>query len=192
MGYLTKQTDSRIHVCREYVLTMESGFVRSFAITASFLLLFFIILNFFFLVAYAATYIVPPQTVTIVAEQIDQNTIAITLTNSQTLLNTAEVEFFFDPTHILVTDVLISDSLCMDSFVITKEIDNIQGRVFYQCGTYIPFAGADTVLATLKVIPLKIGTSPLSFGNNTNVLAHDGYGSNVTKDRLASIFQFSG
>ncbi|MFT7506966.1 MAG: hypothetical protein ACI92I_000103 [Acidimicrobiales bacterium] len=171
--------------------SFESEVSRSFAVTATVLIPVFVVLLFSSTLTSAALYVFPAKTVDIQAIQIDVNTVEITLQGNQTLLNAAEVEFYFDPTYVHVYDVRLSESLCEEQFIITKEVDNITGRIFYQCGTVTPFAGQDTTIATLKVIPLKVGTSPLSFGSNTNVLAHDGYGSNVTKDRLASIFQFS-
>lgn len=132
----------------------------------------------------AAEYIAPQQTAIVSLTQVGQNTINVNLSENTSPLNAVEVELFFDPTHFVVNDLTISPVLCEERFVITKIIDNTAGVVFYQCGTITPFSGTSTTLATLYITPVQSGNTQLTFGDKTNTLAHDGYGSNVTKDRL--------
>lgn len=116
---------------------------------------------------------------TISLTQVDRSMIAIELTNNETILNAGEIEVFFDPAQLIVTAINISSALCEPRFVITKEIDNKNGRIFYQCGTITPFTRPTTTLATVTVLPQHTGTSSLVFGTNTHLLAHDGKGTNV-------------
>lgn len=118
----------------------------------------------------------------------NSHTIEILLTNNSIPLNAAEVELFFDPTQLIVTDLKIAESICQQHFVITKYVNNENGKIFYQCGTVNPFSGSSTVLATLSVMPVKTGTSTLYFGKNTHLLAHDGYGTNVLTHINESVY----
>ena len=118
----------------------------------------------------------------------DVNTVDIKLTANTHLLNAGEVELLFDPVKLIVTNLLITDSLCQEQFVITKQIDNEHGRLFYQCGTLSPFAGASTTLAVVTVLPQSTGTSTLRFGPQTHVLAHDGYGTNILHTALNALY----
>ena len=170
----------------------ESHTARGFLIAAAILTPVFGSLFFFAILVNAEEYTAPAPTVTVEAVQVDNSTINIDLRNNSVLLNAVEVELYFDPAHIYVGKLSITDSLCEERFVITKEIDNKTGRVFYQCGTVTPFAGTSTTLATLTITPLKYGTSTVNFGLNTNTLAHDGYGSNVTKERIGAQYSFAG
>ena len=172
----------------DIVRAMESNIAYGFFVGAIVLIPVFGTMFFFAVLVNAAPYTPPIPTANIAAQQLDDAHIAITLSNNTTPLNAVEVEFLFDPTHIYVSDIAITDSLCESRFVITKIIDNDQGRVFYQCGTITPFSGTSTTLSILKVTPLTVGTSSISLGTSTNALAHDGFGSNVTKTRIDSVF----
>jgi hypothetical protein len=178
-------------VYRDIVTLWESETSQGFVIGLSVLTPIFGTLFFFAVLVNAEEYVAPEATSIISALQIDTNKLVVKLDENTNPLNAAEVELFFDPKVFLVTDLKIHPELCEERFVLTKIIDNTAGTVFYQCGTVTPFTGASTTLATITIEPLSLGTSPLAFGNNTNVLAHDGFGSNVTKHRATSTYAYS-
>jgi len=176
---------------RDIINSWESETSQGFVIGLSVLTPIFGTLFFFAILVNAEEYIHPEATVTITTVQIDNHKVLVNLENNHTLLNAAEVELFFDPKMIQVDDLTIHPELCEERFVITKIIDNEAGTIFYQCGTISPFSLGSTTLATLIIKPLASGTSALEFGINTNVLAHDGFGSNVTKHRATSTYAYA-
>jgi hypothetical protein len=167
--------------------SMESETSRGFVMMVMILTPIFGTLFFFAVLVNASEYIAPEPTVRIEAVQIDKNKVVVNLSKNTTLLNAVEVEMFFDPKAIAVTDVIIHPEICEERFVLTKVIDNTAGTIFYQCGTISPFSGTSTTLATIMIAPITSGATPLTFGSSTNALASDGYGSNVTKERIDSV-----
>lgn len=172
----------------DVVTHFESDTSRGFFIASLVLIPVFGSFFFFAILVNAAERLDVTPSAIIQATQVDDHTIEINLTENHTPLNAVEIEFFFDPTALVVTDLAIAETLCEERFIITKDINNEAGRVFYQCGTITPFAGTSTTLATLSTLPRTAGTSTISFGTSTNALAHDGYGSNVTSSRQGGIF----
>lgn len=177
---------------RDMINSLESETSQGFLIGLSVLTPIFGTLFFFAILVSAEEYTAPPATATISAEQLTNDKVIINLANDGTLLNAVEVELFFDPKAVRVTSLNIHPELCEERFIITNIIDNEAGTVFYQCGTISPYSGTSTTLATLIIEPLTLGTTSLTFGQNTNVLAHDGFGSNVTKERTDGIYAFAG
>ena len=191
MHYVEAYISLLMEVVDDIVAAFESETTRGFMIAALVLIPIFGSMFFFAVLVNAAEYLAPAPTVNIEAAQRTDNTIDILLSDNTGPINAAEVELQFDPSYIYVSDLTIAPELCEERFVITKVIDNEIGRIFYQCGTVTPFTGTSTVLATLEVTPLALGTSTLSFAtSSTNILAHDGYGSNVTKQRLDGLYAF--
>lgn len=175
----------------DLISSLESETSQGFLIGLSVLTPIFGTLFFFTVLVNAAEHIVPEATAVVHLVQTSPDRLEIRLTDNTTPLNAAEMELLFDPQAFSVTDLTIQPGLCEERFIITKLIDNASGKVFYQCGTIMPFGKASTTLAILKIAPLSTGTSTVTFGTNTNVLAHDGYGSNVTKERVPGTFAYS-
>jgi hypothetical protein len=108
---------------------------------------------------------------------------------SETPLNAVEFELHYDPKTLLITSVTPHPTLCEDRFIITNEIDHASGTVIFQCGTVTPFSGKAGSIATINAIPISFGTSSITFASSTtHVLAHDGYGTDVTDERKPFIF----
>ncbi len=175
----------------DLIESWESETSQGFVIGLSVLTPIFGTLFFFAVLVHAEEYVAPEATAIISALQTDSNKIVVKLEENINPLNAAEVELFFDPKAFIVTDLIIHGDLCEERFVLTKIIDNTAGTVFYQCGTITPFTGASTTLATIIIEPISLGTSPILFGTNTNALAHDGFGSNVTKDRATGTYAYA-
>ncbi len=103
-------------------------------------------------------------------------------------LNAIEFELNYNPKELLITKIEPHTPLCEERFLIQNVIDTASGTASFQCGTITPFEGTDGTIATIHAIPLVSGTSTVTFGTRTNVLAHDGYGTNLTRTRSDLIF----
>lgn len=106
----------------------------------------------------------------------------IVFTNDNTPLNVMEVEVLFDPTMVEVTNFTFGDSLCEERFIIDRIIDNETGRLHMSCGTIVPFNGTIGIFGSIESRPLQNGLTELSFGTNTNVYIHDGFGTEIVRD----------
>ena len=167
----------------DIVNTFESDTARGFVVGSLVLIPIFGTLFFFAVLVNAAAPTPETESAALTLTQRDPQTVTVDLRNNLYPLNTAEIEIYFDPEHFSVTDVAIEPVLCEERFVITNLIDNNAGRMFYQCGTISPFAGTSTTLATITLQPKTGGTSTVALGRDSNVLAHDGLGTNVTGTR---------
>jgi hypothetical protein len=117
-------------------------------------------------------------------------TFTLEVSNSEAAsLNAVEFELSYDPTAILITSIEAHSTLCEDRFVITNKINQASGTALFQCGTITPFSGSEGTIATIHAIPLQSGTSTITFGENTHVLAHDGFGTDVTRTREGLTFR---
>ncbi len=105
---------------------------------------------------------------------------------SSTPLNAIEFELFYNPLQVTVTDIVPHGVLCEERFIITNLIDNTIGHALFQCGTVTPFTNATGTVATIYTKGYRATTSPLTFGTTTHVLAHDGYGTDATRNVIVS------
>lgn len=111
--------------------------------------------------------------------------VAITIDNtSQIPLNAVEFELLYNPKELQITKIVPLSTLCEERFILTNTINNASGTSLFQCGTISPFSNTTGTLALVYAIPLLQGTTSLRFGSTTHVLAHDGYGTDATKNRV--------
>jgi hypothetical protein len=109
-------------------------------------------------------------------------TLEVTINNaSATPLNAFEFALTYDPAQVLITSIEPTGTLCEDRFIITNAIDQASGTALFQCGTVTPYSGRSGTLARIHAIPLAAGTTSIVFATSTHVLAHDGYGTDVTR-----------
>jgi hypothetical protein len=105
---------------------------------------------------------------------------ALILQNPNTTpLNALEFELHFDPKVTRIENIELTPTLCEERFVITHLIDNALGHALVECGTVTPFTHATGTVALIHVR----GNVP-RFGTTTHVLAHDGLGTDATRDIL--------
>lgn len=171
--------------------TATFGFWYGFNITSAILIpCFFLLVPFLYAFEYFA------QSVDVKLEQqgvayINQETIlAVTLTNaSGTPLNAAEFEINFDPKALSVKSIIQGNDLCEERFILTNNIKNASGSASFACGTITPFSDKTGTIARIHVIPLTAGTSSIYFtASSTQVLAHDGKGTNATRQLQNLVF----
>jgi len=163
----------------------KRGFWYGFNIAAILLIILFV-LGIPLLQAFASFL----QTVDIRIEGKEQTyqyvptTLSIDITNqSLTPLNAIEFELVYNPSELLILSITPSGTLCEEQFIITNSINTASGTALFQCGTRTPFSGEYGSIASIVAFPLRSGTTTIAFGPTTNVLAHDGYGTNTTRTR---------
>lgn len=102
-------------------------------------------------------------------------------------LNAVEFELSYDPTVLSVNQIVPETTLCDDMFLISNTVNNASGTALFQCGTLYPFSAATGTVATVYATPLTSGTTTVSFGALTHVLAHDGYGTDMTHSKTGVV-----
>lgn len=161
----------------------KSGFWYAFNLTAIILILLFAV-SIPLLHAYEqfAQSVDIQATQNVVASAFTPTTFTIDIQNaSGTPLNAIEFELHFDPKAVQLSQIVPTSSLCEERFVITNTIDNTLGTALFQCGTITPFSDTLGTVATVYATPLVSGTSSMTFGTSTRVLAHDGMGTDATR-----------
>lgn len=97
-------------------------------------------------------------------------------------INAVQIIVNYDPSMGRIENVLTNSSFCSPEFFLEKEIDNNKGEARIVCGLPNPgFIGEKGVVAELLIQPLKAGELVLRFGEETQVLANDGLGTNVLR-----------
>jgi hypothetical protein len=105
----------------------------------------------------------------------------ITAQNPQNaLLNAAEFSLTFDPKKLQIMRVVPGTALCEERFLFNNVIDNKIGTVNLQCGTLTPSSEHTSVIATLYAKRLTKKPIFPGFSKETRVLAHDGFGTDLT------------
>jgi hypothetical protein len=167
------------------------GFWYGFNLTSAILIpCFFLLVPFLHAFEYFA------QSVDINLEQqghavVDkETTLAVTMYNaSSTPLNAAEFEINFDPKALSIQSIIPGSDLCEERFILTNNIKNTSGSASFACGTITPFSDKSGTIARIHVIPLTAGTSSIYFtASSTQVLVHDGLGTDATRERNNLVF----
>jgi hypothetical protein len=123
------------------------------------------------------------KTVDIFLKARDTETYTIEISNaSSTPLNAIEFELAYNPAEFTITDIVSHGALCEERFIITNSINNAEGHALFQCGTVTPFSNATGTIATVYTKRLTAASSSLRFGTTTHVLAHDGFGTDATRN----------
>src|SRR3989344_104075 len=113
-----------------------------------------------------------------------EHIISINIISGGESINVVEVEIRYDPTLLMVQEIKTTNSFCDQNFFVEKEIDNDNGMVRVVCGLPSPgFNDLKGVAFELAVRALKPGRASLWFGENTAVLANDGLGTNVLRNK---------
>jgi hypothetical protein len=117
----------------------------------------------------------------VIDESAEQN-VAIKVTTGGEAINAVTVTVNYDPAKVVVADIITANSFCSHSLFIKKEIDNKNGVVTIACGLPNPgFTGEEGTVAELLVQPIQTGDFNLKFGQDTQVLANDGLGTDVLR-----------
>lgn len=183
MHYVTAYVAFLRQIVDEMIDSLESDTARGFWIASFILIPLFGTFFFLTILVYAAEDASTPLATFSLAYGSGDNFV-VWLRHNTDLLNAGEVEIRFDPSIMTVTNLQVHDGLCDQRFLMTKEIDNVQGRVFYQCGTLTPFEVSDAPLATLSYEGI-LNDETIHFGSQTNAYLHDGLGTPLSRTLLA-------
>jgi hypothetical protein len=104
----------------------------------------------------------------------------IILTNDGDIFNLVEFDLQFASSTDITTGT-IESALCKPAFTISNTGTTTPGSWYVACGTFTPYSGTSTTLATFTVT--NTSTTPLfSFGTKTALYRHDGLGTIVIPD----------
>lgn len=106
-------------------------------------------------------------------------------------INAAHAEVLYDPSKVRVVEILTTSSFCDEGFILEKSIDNVKGRVSVQCGVVGGFSKRIATVADLVLQPLGSGGFTLEFGDDTQVLAHDGLGTDVLREAVGGHYSIA-
>lgn len=127
----------------------------------------------------------------IVSEFVEK-TVALKLFTGGEAINVVRVGIAYDPRILKVLDILTTNSLCDQDLFLTKDIDNKNGKVTIACvtsntnpGFYEPVG----TVAELVILPVARGDAALSFTDETQVLASDGFETDVLRTAINAHYQ---
>lgn len=101
------------------------------------------------------------------------------LQTNGTAVNAVTAHITYSPLFLTVTNITTENSFC--TFYLENSFDTIKGEVNVSCGVPNPGFLGDSVVVHMTVQAKVAGSTEFSFGPNTEVLANDGHGSNVTQ-----------
>ena len=116
--------------------------------------------------------------------------IGIQISTGGEAINATQVSMQFDPQQLRIVDIVMDNSFCEQQFVIEKTIDNKNGKVVIACGKLGGFFADTATVAELLIQPLRTGEAGLTFDSDTQILAHDGLGTNVLRTMTDGSYQF--
>ena len=95
-------------------------------------------------------------------------------------INTVSTEILFPADKLSLTSLSKDESFC--SFFVEENIDNNLGKIKISC--IAPYPGTDKLskVVSLTFKKHQSGSADLKLGDDSLVLANDGYGTNVLKD----------
>lgn len=106
-------------------------------------------------------------------------------------INATHAEILYDPSKVRVVEILTASSFCDEGFILEKLIDNVKGRVSIQCGVVGGFSKRLATVADLVLQPLGPSGFTLEFSDGTQVLAHDGLGTDVLREAVGGHYSIA-
>jgi hypothetical protein len=132
------------------------------------------------LVPASLAYSAPSLTIEPQTTSATSTTYNIILTNNGDIFNLVEFDLQFASSTAITTGS-IESALCRPEFIISNTGTTKPGSWYVACGTFTPFSGASTTLATFTVAHTST-TATFSFGTKTALYRHDGLGTIVIPD----------
>ncbi|MEX0931247.1 MAG: hypothetical protein WDZ88_00690 [Candidatus Paceibacterota bacterium] len=97
-------------------------------------------------------------------------------------INAAQVIVHYDSNKIRMERIETENSFCDEALFIRRDIDPNAGTVTISCGKARPgFTETTGLVAELVFTPLVPGSFSLEFDDDSQILAHDGLGTNVLR-----------
>lgn len=116
--------------------------------------------------------------------------LSVVLDTKGSSVNTIEVEISFPPDKIQLTNPSVGQSI-IQLWPAPPNFSNKEGKIYFIGG--IPSPGiitSDGVVLTLTFRVISPGDAQISFGGQTSVLANDGLGTNILKQKPEAFFKF--
>jgi hypothetical protein len=139
---------------------------------------FFAIVGLLALVPFAFANTAPTLTILPQVTTATSTTYAIILTNNGDIFNVVEFELLF-ASGTQLKPVSIESELCRPEFAIENNLKLETGSWYVACGTFLPFSGASTTIATFTITNPSPAPS-FNFGKSTSLYRHDGLGRQIT------------
>lgn len=120
----------------------------------------------------------------------EQN-ISIEIVTGGEQINAVHAEILYDPAKVRIVEIRTAFSFCDKGFIIEKLIDNERGRASIQCGIVGGYEKQVANVADLVLQPMSSEGFSLQFGGATQVLAHDGLGTNVLRESVGGQYSIA-
>lgn len=117
--------------------------------------------------------------------------ISIVLDTKGVAVNTVEVELNFPPDKLQLVSPSVSGPSIIQIWPTAPAFSNQEGKIYFVGG--IPSPGITTsqgVVLTLNFRAISSGEARISFGGKTSVLANDGKGTNILRQKPSAFFKF--
>ncbi|MBU6388742.1 hypothetical protein KGQ72_02635 [Patescibacteria group bacterium] len=121
-----------------------------------------------------------------------KTSVAIQLLTGGEAINDVRATIQYDPAKLKVLDVLTTNSVCSPDGVLEKTVDSKAGIVKINCVTQNISPGfyqPQGTVAALSVLPLVEGGVSLKFVDSTQVLAADGFETNVLRSVTNAFYE---
>jgi hypothetical protein len=106
--------------------------------------------------------------------------IEVRVQTTGTAINAVSSYVEFNPADLEVINMTTENSFC--TFYLDNSFDNIKGKVSVSCGLPNPGFVGDSVIVHLNMRAKIAGSTAIKLTPESQVLANDGQGSNVTQD----------
>ncbi len=104
-------------------------------------------------------------------------------------INVAHVIVHYDTNKIRIDQIDTEKTFCDESLFIRRDIDDVNGTVTISCGKARPgFTDTIGIVGELVFTPLIPGEFALSFDDDSQILAHDGLGTNVLRSSVGGSY----
>jgi len=147
-------------------------------VTAFLRIVFFTTISLLAFVPFAFANTAPTLTILPQVTTATSTTYAIILTNNGDIFNVVEFELLV-ASGTQLKPVSIESELCRPEFVIENTLKLGTGSWYVACGTFLPFSGASTTIATFTITNPSPAPS-FNFGTSTSLYRHDGLGTQIT------------
>jgi hypothetical protein len=115
--------------------------------------------------------------------------VQVVLDTGEEEINALSVSLSYDPAQIEIGRIDLSDSPC--EFILERAIDRTKGELRIACTTAVtPAAAGQVRVASFFVKGKKGGPARIAFGEDTQVLANDGLGTDVLRIARGATFTF--
>lgn len=116
--------------------------------------------------------------------------VAIVVYSGGEEINAVQTRLLFDPEVIDVQSLSFNRSICSPETIIEQSIDKERDIIMISCIVLEKaFSDVPGVVADIQFTPIAAGNASISFGEDTNVLAADGLGTDVLRSVTSGFYR---